>query len=556
MDIEAALKIISGGESLTVEFKRRRSPRELNDRDLVEAVACMANGQGGHIFIGVEDDGTVSGTVPWHKTGTDPRAIESLIQNRTLPSLATSAHLLPAGDVEILVIEVPRSLTPIATQHGVYLRRVLRATGDPQCLPMDPAYLFSQYHTANARDWATLPAIGATLDDLDPGEFHRLRRLIAAGPGDRTLSQLDDEEILRGLGLYDDSADPVKVGAVLLFGTPPALTRWIPNHEVLLQIFSGTAVKVNFRTRGPLLQVMEEVADRREPYRHEDEINVGIFRIGLVNLPERASREAVANALVHRDYTMLGPIQIKLDDDEFRVTSPGGLPRPVTLDTIFDASTPRSPALADAFKRAGLVERSGRGVKIMFESMLTSGHMEPDFHGTTDEVVSVGLPVTVADREFAAFTARWTQSHPELSVRSLRLVRSLRNDGPSHASGLAERLSESPHRIARELTELTDLGLVVTIPGARSNQYRLGPVFHDIVGRRGDFVRSSKVDETRATQLLLAYVDDFGSINRTQAADTCGISGQQAYRFLRELVDTGELVMEGRGRGTRYVRPS
>lgn len=192
----------------------------------------------------------------------------------------------------------------------------------------------------------------------------------------------------------------------------------------------------------------------------------------------------------------------------------------------------------------------------MFESMLTSGHMEPDFHGTTDEIVSVGLPVTVADREFAAFTARWTQSHPELSVRSLRLIRSLRNDGPSHATGLAERLSESPHRISRELTELADFGLVAIIPSARGNQYRLGPVFHDIVGRRGDFVRSTKVDETRAAQLLLAYVDDFGSINRTQAADTCGISGQQAYRFLRELVDTGELVMEGRGRGTRYVRPS
>lgn len=556
MDADTALRIISGGETLTVEFKRRRSSQDLNDRKLVEAVACMANGQGGHIFIGVEDDGTVSGSSPWHKTGTDPRAIESLIQHNTRPSLATVAHLINTDGVEILVIEVPRSTTPIATQHGVYQRRVLRATGDPQCLAMDPAYLFSQYHTAHARDWATLPAIGATLDDLDPSEFNRLRKLIAASPGDKTLSQLDDEEILRGMGLYDDSADPVKLGAVLLFGTLPALARWIPNHEVLLQIFAGTAVKVNFRTRGPLFQVMEEIADRIEPYRHEDEITVGILRIGLVNLPERASREAVANALVHRDYTMLGPVQIRLDDDEFRVTSPGGLPRPVTLDTIFDASTPRSPALADAFKRAGLVERSGRGVKIMFESMLTSGHMEPDFHGTTDEIVSVGLPVTVADREFAAFTARWTQSHPELSVRSLRLIRSLRNDGPSHATGLAERLSESPHRISRELTELADFGLVAIIPSARGNQYRLGPVFHDIVGRRGDFVRSTKVDETRAAQLLLAYVDDFGSINRTQAADTCGISGQQAYRFLRELVDTGELVMEGRGRGTRYVRPS
>lgn len=556
MDADTALRIISGGETLTVEFKRRRSPQDLNDRKLLEAVACMANGQGGHIFIGVEDDGTVSGSYPWHQTGTDPRAIESLIQHNTRPSLATVAHLIHTDGVEILVIEVPRSTTPIATQHGVYQRRVLRATGDPQCLAMDPAYLFSQYHTAHARDWATLPAIGAVLDDLDPHEFNRLRKLIAAGPGDKTLSQLDDEEILRGLGLYDDSADPVKLGAVLLFGTLPALARWVPNHEVLLQIFAGTAVKVNFRTRGPLFQAMEEITDRIEPYRHEDEITVGILRIGLVNLPERASREAVANALVHRDYTMLGPTQLRLDDDEFRVTSPGGFPRPVTLETIFDASTPRSPALADAFKRAGLVERSGRGVKIMFESMLTSGHMEPDFHGTADEIVSVGLPVTVADREFAAFTARWKQSHPELSVRSLRLIRSLRNDGPSHSSGLAERLSDSPQRISRELTELADLGLVAIIPGTRGNQYRLGPVFHDIVGRRGDFVRSTRVDETRAAQLLLAYVDDFGSINRTQAADTCGISGQQAYRFLRELVDAGELVMEGRGRGTRYIRPS
>ncbi|NLA55845.1 MAG: ATP-binding protein [Corynebacterium humireducens] len=62
MDADTALRIISGGETLTVEFKRRRSSQDLNDRKLVEAVACMANGQGGHIFIGVENDGTVSGT--------------------------------------------------------------------------------------------------------------------------------------------------------------------------------------------------------------------------------------------------------------------------------------------------------------------------------------------------------------------------------------------------------------------------------------------------------------------------------------------------------------
>lgn len=556
MDAEKVLSLARKGESLTVEFKRRRTSADLNDRKLVETVACMANGQGGHILVGIENDGTVSGTLPWHGDTTDPRRIESLIQHRTRPALATTASVIEVENLPILLIEVPRSETPIATQDGVYQRRVLRATGDPQCLPMDPAYLFSQYNTAHARDWATLPAIDATIEDLDPAEFDRLRRLITAGAGDRLLAQLDNEEILRGLGLYDDSPNPVKIGAVLLFGAREAVRRWVPNHEVLLQIFTGSALKVNFHTHGPLLQAMEEVSTRLDPYRHEDEINVGILRVGLANLPERASREAIANAFVHRDYTMLGPIQITLDSDEFRITSPGGLPRSVTLDTIFDASTPRSPALADAFKRAGLVERSGRGVKIMFESMLTNGHMEPDFHGTTDDVVSVGLPVTVADREFAAFTSRWTQSHPELSIRALRIIHALRSYGPSHLSGLNHWLRDSSTRISRELTELVDLGLVVSVPGSRSNQYRLGPVFHDIVGRRGDFIRSSKVDDTRAEQLILAYVEDFGSVNRTQAADTCGMTGQQAYRILRDLVDTGELAMVGRGRGTRYVRPT
>jgi ATP-dependent DNA helicase RecG len=85
---------------------------------------------------------------------------------------------------------------------------------------------------------------------------------------------------------------------------------------------------------------------------------VGLLRVGVPDYSERALREALANALIHRDYQRLGAVHFQWHPDRIEVSSPGGFPEGVRLDNLLvTAPRPRNPLLADAFKRAGIVER-------------------------------------------------------------------------------------------------------------------------------------------------------------------------------------------------------
>ena len=122
-------------ESLTVEFKSDRE--RLNDDDLVEAVVCLANAEGGAIYIGVEDDGRASGLHPTRPANIDP--LSALIANRTAPPLAVRCRELREDSLRIAVIEVPKSTVIVARSDGLIKRRRLQVDGRPECVPFLPA---------------------------------------------------------------------------------------------------------------------------------------------------------------------------------------------------------------------------------------------------------------------------------------------------------------------------------------------------------------------------------------------------------------------------------
>lgn len=127
--------LIAGGETLTVEFKEE-SRKPFNDRSLVETVACLANGEGGYLLVGVTDDGTVTGARPRHEAGrTDPVRVEALIANNTVPPVAAQARVVALDEHEVLVIRVENSPRVIGTTSGVYLRRARGGVGARAAYP-------------------------------------------------------------------------------------------------------------------------------------------------------------------------------------------------------------------------------------------------------------------------------------------------------------------------------------------------------------------------------------------------------------------------------------
>lgn len=136
MDTAELIQLIAGGETLEVEFKgEEKAP--LNDRDLVEAVVCLANGKGGRLLVGVEDNGQVTGARPPHGVSTVPAKLASLVRSRTIPALEVRIEEIASGNGSVLLIEVPASSAVVTTTDSFCVRRVMGMRG-PECIPYLP----------------------------------------------------------------------------------------------------------------------------------------------------------------------------------------------------------------------------------------------------------------------------------------------------------------------------------------------------------------------------------------------------------------------------------
>lgn len=558
MDTSRAAALVAGGESFTVEFKSE-SRSNLNDASLVEAVVCLANGAGGVLLVGVEDDGRVSGSRPRHGDFTDPARVQALIANQTTPPVHSEVSVVRVEELDVLVIEVENASRVVGTSRGLYVRRALRVDGQPECVPFPAHEMLAHEIDRGAVDHASLPAPGAVWADLDPLEFERFRTLVrrAGAAGDATLADLADEDIARALGVASSGPDgpTPTVGGLLLFGRPEPLRRYVPTHEAAFQVLRGSRVEVNDFLPGPLLHVAEELMNRVQARNTEQELEMGLVRVAVPLIPPIAAREAIANALVHRDYTRLGAVRVQLTDDALEISSPGGFPTGVRLDNLLDVSHPRSPILADAFKRAGLVERTGRGINRMFEVLLRVGRDAPDYSRSTEAVVTAVLPTGAADLSLARFVLEREASIGQpMKLADLQILHELRRESRLSTSEVAALVQQTEAQARAVLARMVEDGLVEIRGSGRGRRYHLAASVYRALDAQAAYVRVRSFDSIQQEQMVLTFVEAHGRITRGQAADLCAISPGQASQLLRRLAASGQLELRGEKRGAHYVK--
>ena len=560
IDQSPVRELIAQGESLTVEFKSDRGP--LDDTELLNTVVCLANAQGGALLIGVEDDGAITGLHPTHRTR--PELLAALIASRTVPPLTVQVTFesVPVGGAEatIALLRIPASPQPIATSDGRLLVRYLDTHGRPGCRPLYPHELSSWRADRGQADVTAQPLRDATWDDLDLLEFARLRRLVEENRGDAALLELSDREIARALGLVyaEDGVLTPTLAGLLLVGKETSLRHHVPAHEVAFQVLRGTDVAVNEFRRWPLLRLHEWVMQAIDVRNEEQELMVGSFRVGVPRYDRRGIREAVNNALIHRDYGLLGAVHVQLHDDYALVANPGGFVANVHAGNLLVvAPRPRNPLLADAFKRVGLVERTGRGVSIIYAWQLQNGRRPPSYDRSTEASVTVTLDSGLADLEFVESTIRVNRRlRRALTVPELLVLWEAWVAGRVTATEVA-RLIQRDQRAAHDLLrQLQQNELIASFSSGGRRLYRLGPA---LSGERGHVeVGPSIVDLSlgQIEQQLKTYVQRHGRIQRGQVETLTGLSRDQAYRLLQRLARQGELERIGRGRGAYYRLPA
>lgn len=540
-------------ESLTVEFKSDR--KRLSDTDLVEAVVCLANAEGGEVWLGVEDNGIPTGLHPDHQLLS---GLAGMVAARTSPPVNVSVIPVLAGFVTVACIHVPKAPSEVATQAGVYLRRRIKHDGTPECAPMLPHERISRASHLGLLDVSAQAVAGATRADFDPLERERLYQAIQQYGGDRVLLELDEEALDGALGLTTRQLDGTRLPTLtglLLIGREAALQQWVPTHEFAFQVLAQQAVKFNEFRRYPLLKALDWLETNFRPYNPEQELQVGLFRVPVPLVDMAAYREAVANALIHRDYHRLGAVHIRLEDDALVVSNPGGLVDGVTLaNLLVTEPRPRNRTLADAMKRIGVVERSGRGVDTIYRGMLKFGRPPPDYSRTDTQNVIVRLPTTPADLAFRRMVVEEERRRQaDLPIDSLIALGTLRALKRLTAEDLAVHIQRDITAAKRTLEALIEAGFVEAHGATRNRSYMLSATVYDVVADKSAYTRQLGFLPIQHEQMVLNYLHQHGQIKRAQVMELCRLSEGQAKELIRRMVRSKSIVMRGAGRGAHYL---
>ena len=554
------LALIKEGESLRLEFKR---DAPLSEADLVEAVACLANTEGGWLLLGVEDDGTISGLHP-SRQPVNPAQIQALITNKTNPSVPVEVHVVPTSKGTVLAIKVPKVSGLVGLSDGRVPRRYIAGRGKPECRFLTHFEIATRWAEIRQQDYTAQVLPDASWEDLDPLEFERLRQVVQRHPSaDKGLLELPDAELAQALGLartYEGRLVPT-VGGLLVLGREGAIRRLMPTHEAAFQVLrEDRGVAFNEFYREPLLKLFERMEGLFKAYNTEEELTFGLYRVPIPLFPPEAFREALANALVHRNYRVLGTVYVRIDPEAggLVISNPGGFVEGVTLENLLVVEPrPRNPILADVFKRLGLVERTGRGIDRIFREVLGLGRRPPDYSGSTEDMVKVVLPGGKADLNFVRLILEVQDRHRRtLGWPHLLVLRQAADEGELSVPEVARLIQQGEARARSLVEELVEMGLLEAKGSKKGRVYHLSAWVFKQLGRPTAYVHRRGIEGVRQEELIMQMAYKYRKVTRGDVLQLFpNLTEDQAFRLLQKLVQSGRLRPKGSKRG-RYYEPA
>lgn len=547
------MRTVPTREMLDVEFKS--DVKCYSDHDLIEEIVGMANTVGGILYLGVEDDGTITGV---HKKHKDAIGVTALIANSTVPPISVRAEIITEEDRDILKIEIPRSRGVVSTTSGKILRRRLKLDGSPEVIPMYPYEIPLRLSELGMLDYSAQPLPGATLEDFDPNQRVRLRKIIQSRQGgEKTLLALPDDELDIALHFVTDVAGKYvpTVTGMLLIGKEDRIAELIPTARACFQVLEGTAIRINEDSTKCLLELFETYETYIKAWNPERETEYGLFRIPIPEFDWAAFREGLVNAFCHRDYTMLGAVRVLIDDEGMTISNPGGFIDGVNLKNLLTVEPHgRNPALADAMKRIGLAEKTGRGIDRIFEGSIVYGRPWPDYSESTSRNIKLFIQRAKADLPFAKFVAdEQNRQGRSLSIYTLMILSVLYNEKRSTIDRIVEMTNLSENKVRSAMEIMVEYGLVEASGRGKNRSYILGKKIYRENDEAIQYVRQTDIDSIRYPELVmkLAHTQN-GIISKQDVTELLNVTPTQAYTIIKKLQNEGKLERICSGKYAKY----
>ena len=538
-------------ETLSIEFKS--DIKKYGDNDLFEDVVAFANTEGGDLYLGVEDDGTITGVHPEHA---NPVTLGAYIANNTVPPISTRCEIIEE-EKPVLRITVPKSYGGIvATRSGKILRRRMKIDHTPENVPMYPTEMATRLSDLRLLDYSTMIVLEGSLADIDPLELERLRRIVLAYNGDKALLELDDGELLKALGFTREQNGTVypTIAGILMVGKVSSIEKFVPTGISSFQVLEGTSVRVNEDYRLPILAAIEKIVAHTEVWNPEQELEMGLFRMPAPEFDKRALREAIVNAFCHRDYSIMGRVRVAISDEGLTIANPGGFIEGVTIQNLLTAEPHgRNQLLADALKRVGLAEKTGRGIDRIYEGSLIYGRRLPDYSNSTSKTVSLFIPRSKPDVQLARIISdEQNRLGRPLPINTLLVLNSLKEIPRSDAKQIAEAANLSEIIVKTVLDKAVENGLVEPYGAGRGRNYMLSHKLYQDKTKTIGYVRQKDIDEARYPEMIVNMARKTEFIARADVMNLLHVNEDKAYNLLKALTGQGILSMVNKGRYAKY----
>lgn len=498
-------------------------------------IVALANEGGGKLIFGMSDafpHTVVGSNFANGKIGELEDAVYEKLEIRI-----RLEELYDENGLRVLVSHIPtRPIGKMLKFEGVPLMRVgdsLRNMSDEEMF----AILSEQ-----EPDFSAKIVEGFTLDDIDHEAFSILKDNYAIKQRNPLFGQLSQEQILTDLKLKTPSG--LNYACLILLAKKEALQTKLPQCKIIWE-YRTSEVQIHFDNRivieGPLYKAVEEVwklinqplLNKKHP------IQNGTYIYDIYDFNEAVLREAILNAVAHRDYSISSEVVIKQYPNKIIITNPGGFPKGVNIENILTvSSTPRSRLLTDILEKTGLVERSGQGVDKIFSLTLSEGKQEPDYSSSDMFQVTLGLYSQITDKAFHIFINEYQNSdkEPKLGVEQIITLYKVRK-------GIFAHLKENI------VSQLLTLGLIRPV-STHTNRYILTEDFHKLEGEMQ--MIGKKYIATEVESIVLLLQGKKMKIGEIEQYLKNSLNRNQIKYLLSKLKDDEILITEGVAGGTKY----
>ena len=515
------------------QFQFKEAKKRFDANEAVRCCCALANCGGGRLVFGITDKRPrqVVGSAAFEQPERTRRGLIDKLK------VMVDFQIYDYEGKRVLVFEVAGRPAGLPVQaDGV----AWWYEGD-SLIPM-PEKIRRRIYEETGFDFSGSVCAAADMSDLDENAIETFRTRWIEKSGNKRLGSLSVEQLLRDCEAVTE--DGITYAALALFGKRKSLGKYLPQAEIIFEYRSSEA-------SGPASQREEfrvgffacydrlwELINLRNNKQHYQE---GFFVYDIPTFNERVVREAILNAVSHRNYQMGGSVFIRQYQDRLVVESPGGFPNGISLDNILDRQVPRNRRIAEILALCGLVERSGQGMNLIYELSIKEAKQLPDFVGTDDSFVSITLNGLVIDKNMLSVINKIGNEQLEiLSTSDFLVIHAL-----YHEMGLTENLRS-------RLKRLTDLGIV---EHTGRSKYVLARSLYRAIGKSGVHTRMVGLDRETNKELLLKHIRNNGREGTPLKELYQVLPGHnrgQLQILLRELRKEGRIFCEGNTNAARW----